>query len=198
MGEVVLERTAGRVAGLSGSLGEGNQRREEQHEIQIEAAENPVQVDAHVHFGRQASSERGFVDEGDTLVLQVDGRVHDTVDRRINPQNSVAGLPQGLEPRRIRREIDRGRSEPAERTDLGFDGGIDRSPADPYQSSLVALEQEPAPHLPDTAGAADNDVDAALPVRGERLGQTGDARQTLAEPFALAIRQAIALFVSGP
>src|SRR4051794_7035598 len=70
VGKTILECAARRIVRLPRSLGERNEGGEEENEIQVEAAEHLVQIDANVYFRRQASSERGFVHEGHALVLQ--------------------------------------------------------------------------------------------------------------------------------
>jgi hypothetical protein len=68
--KAVLECASRGVIALARCLQERHERREEQHEIQVQPAEHPIQVHADIHLGADRFLEAGFLHGHEGLVFQ--------------------------------------------------------------------------------------------------------------------------------
>src|SRR5262245_15882827 len=99
--------------------------------------------------------------------------MHDSMNGGISSQDRSKCLLQLIEVRGVGRDVQRSRTQPAERIDLAFNGGVVFTQANPDHVGLVVFDHEPTPHFAEAARATDNDVYPFLSVVDRRrLGQS--------------------------
>ncbi len=117
------------------------------------------------------------------------------VDAAEAAQHLVARGPQRGELAGVRAQVERAWAVRGERVQAGLDARVGRGTAEPDDLRAMVLHQRLAPRAAHPAGPADHHVDAALAIRGQRLGLRHQRHALAAIPLAAAIQPRVAVRV---
>ncbi len=162
----VLKRAACRVVALAGGLGEALQRREKQHEIQLLSTKYLGEPDACIYLCLQRPTEARFVHAGNAAVEQDDSRMHHPMNARMQCANLVETRLQRGPVDGVTLQVERRFAKLAQTLLARANGLVEWSTANPHHARIVLSNQVFRVHLADTAGSADDHVNAALAVGG--------------------------------
>ena len=191
-GEGILESAAGSIVALPRRFVKGYHGRKKEDKIQRFPLKDLSDAHTDVDLGRKRVPESLLSHIGQALIRQDNGGVHHPVNLCILLLNLFIGLPHCLFAGCIRRDVFGRRPHGSQSIHFGLDDRILLTPADPYDPGLAGADHVFAPYFSDTAGTADDHIDATGPVQGLGRLKRMQQNQLLPVPLPLPVCPTVA------